>query len=273
MKEIENIISKFSNTNINITAENVMLTALVIIVSILIYFLIQKIITRSTESNVASKKLNNRSRTYIKMILSVIRYILIIVTVLVILQINGVNVSSLLAGLGIAGAVVGLAVQDALKDIIRGFTIISDDYFSVGDVVKYGDITGKVIVIGIKTTKIQDIATDNVVSIANRNIEQIEVVSKALYIDFPLPYELNVLDAEKVIGQILFKFKSEKNIENAEYKGVKKLDDSSIKYLFKITCNPENRLQTSRDAYRCILLTLEENNIAVPYNQLDIHQK
>lgn len=257
----------------HVSSENIILTTVVIIVSMLIYYLIQKIITRSTESNVVNKKLNNKSRTYIKMILSVIRYILLIVTILVILQINGVNVSSLLAGLGIAGAVIGLAVQDALKDIIRGFTIISDDYFSVGDVVKYNETTGKVIVIGLKTTKIQDITTDNVIAIANRNIEKIEVVSKSLYVDFPLPYELSVLDAEKVINEMLSGFKSIKNIEAAEYKGVKKLDDSSIKYLFKITCNPEARLQTQRDVQRCILLTLEENNIAVPYNQLDIHQK
>ena len=42
-------------------------------------------------------------------------------------------------------------MQDALKDIIRGSTILTDSYFQVGDVVKYGDIMGKVISIGLST--------------------------------------------------------------------------------------------------------------------------
>ena len=55
------------------------------------------------------------------------------------------------AGLGILGVIFGLAIQDWLKDIIRGSSILSDNYFAVGDVVKYKDIEGKVLVIEIKT--------------------------------------------------------------------------------------------------------------------------
>ena len=77
----------------------------------------------------------------------------------------------MLAGVGIVSVIIGLAIQDALKDIIRGFSILSEEYFSVGDVVTYGDITGKVLVLGLKTTKIKDISTENIISIANRNIE------------------------------------------------------------------------------------------------------
>ena len=204
---------------------------------------------------------------------SIIRYVFIIITVLVLLQINGVDVSSMLAGVGIASVIIGLAVQDALKDIIRGFNILSDNYFAVGDVITYEGFTGKVLVIGLRTTKIQDIATDNVISIANRNIEQIQVVSNSLYINFPMPYELPVDTAEEVIKEIMQDVKKVNDVQEVTYKGVKELADSSIKYLLKVVCIPERRLQVGRDTLGCILRVLEKNNIQVPYNQIDVHQK
>lgn len=248
-------------------------SAIVIIVSFVIYRLIIHFFMKGEKNSKINRKLNNKSRTYLRLSHSILRYIFIILTLLIVLQINGINVSSMLAGVGIASAIIGLAVQDALKDIIRGFSILSDDYFQVGDVVKYDEIMGKVIVVGLKTTKIKELSTDNVVSIANRNIEQIQIVSNSLYVRFPMPYEVPVDKAEKVVNSIVENLKEFDNIEDAEYKGVTELADSSIKYLVKITCKPENRLQVNRDAYGCILRTMAKNNIEVPYNQIDVHQK
>ena len=77
------------------------------------------------------------------------------------MQIYGVNVNSLVAGLGLVSVVVGLAIQDPLKDIITGVNIITDDYFSLGDVIKVDDVEGKVVQLGVRTTKIKDIANGN----------------------------------------------------------------------------------------------------------------
>lgn len=248
-------------------------SVIVIIVSFIIYRLIIHFFLKGEKSSRINKKLNNKSRTYLRLSHSILRYIFIILTLLLVLQINGINVSSMLAGVGIASAIIGLAVQDALKDIIRGFSILSDEYFSVGDVVEYDGITGKVIVVGLKTTKIKDISTENIVSIANRNIEQIQIVSNSLFVSFPMPYEVPVDKAEKVANSIVENLKEYDNIEDAEYKGVNELADSSIKYLLKIVCQPEKKLQVKRDTYGCILRVLAKNKIDVPYNQIDVHQK
>ena len=252
---------------------NIIDSIIVIVVSFLIYKLIRHFILKSEKTSSINKKLNSKSRTYLRLFTSILRYIFIILTLLIILQINGIDVSSLLAGVGIAGVIVGLAIQDALKDIIRGFSLISDHYFSVGDIVSYGNVIGKVLVLGLKSTRIQDIATDNIVSIANRNIEQIEVLSNSLYVKFPMPYEVPVDKAESVITEIVEEINKITDVDEAIYKGVAELADSSILYLLKITCTPDRRLQIRRDCLGCILRTLEKNNIQVPYNQLDIHQK
>ena len=115
---------------------------------------------------------------------------------MIILNIYDVDVTSLATGVGVAGIIFGFAIQDALKDIIKGIDIISDSYYRVGDIIRTNGYTGKVLAIGIKTTRIEDIYEKNIVSISNRNIEKVEVLSHMINIDIPLPYELKVTPAE-----------------------------------------------------------------------------
>ena len=266
MEKITEFLDKLFHTQI-------VSSIIIVIVSLALYRGLIYIMNKSEERDKLKLLENKKNRTYLKLVKSLIRYIFIIITVLILLQVNGVNVSSLLAGVGILGAIVGLAIQDWLKDIIRGSSILSDSYFSVGDIVKYNDIEGKVLVIGLKTTKIQDIKTGNIISIANRNIEQIEVVSNFSYINIPLPYELPVENAEKVINKIVQKANEVEIINSCKYLGINELADSSIKYLIEIDSNLYSKLKARRELIRITLLELEKEGISVPYNQIDVHTK
>ena len=253
----------------NINIQKIISSIIVIILSVVIYKIINGLITKTR--NKGNLMISSRSKTYIRMMSSTIRYIFVIITILIVLQINNIDVSSMLAGIGLLGAIFGLAMQDVIKDIIRGFNILSDDYFSVGDVIKYNDIEGKVLIIGLQTTKVKDINTQNVVAIANRNIQQVQVVSTQLDIEIPLSYELDKEKAEVIIDKIINNIK-DKDIK-CEYRGINKLNDSSINYLIRIYCKQETKPQTRRDAIGIIIDTLEDNNIEIPYNQIDVHTK
>lgn len=245
---------------------------IVIIISYLIYRIFHRIVMKGEKNSRINKSITNKGKTYFKMILNIIRYVFVIITTLIILQINGVNVSSMLAGVGILSVIIGLAVQDALKDIIRGISILSDNYFSVGDTVRYGNIEGKVLELGLKTTKIQE-NMGGIISIANRNIEQVEIISDMLLVYIPMPYEVPVEEAERVIGNIVETASKIKDIKSCEYVGVSELADSSIKYLMIMHCKIESRFQVKRDALKVILQEMAKNNISVPYNQIDVHNK
>ena len=257
----------------NIWLDKLIWSVLTIVISVTIYKIITGVIIKQIENKKIKIFNNKKSKTYIKLIRSISRYIFIIITLLLILQILGINISSIVAGVGVLGVVFGLAIQDWLKDIIRGSSILSDNYFAVGDVVKYKNIEGIVLILGLKTTKIQDLKTSNVISIANRNIDEIEVVSNYIYVKVPMPYEVPLKKAEKAIDDILDLLKSNENIIECKYKGVTELAASSIDYLLEVSCNPLNKNQVKRDTLRTILVGLEKNNIEVPFNQLDIHQK
>ena len=253
--------------------ENIVDSIIVITLSVLIYKGIAHFLKKGEENSNTKLLKSKKGKTYMKLTRSLIRYVFIVITLLIVLQINGIYVSSMLAGVGIAGVIIGFAVQDALKDIIKGINIISDSYYQVGDVIKYKDIEGKVLVVGLKTTKVEDVRTFNIVSIANRNIDQVEVVSNLINIDIPMPYEMKVVESEKVIDNILKKINDLDNLLKCEYRGVNELSESCIKYQIKVYCKPIHKVQMRRDALRCILLGLEENDIKVPYNQIDVHYK
>ena len=243
-----------------------------IAVGLIIYYIFKGIMDRYIKK---SKLLSNRkiSNTYINVLKNITKYIIMVIILLIILQILEIDITSIVAGVGLFGAAFVLAIQDFFKDITRGTSIISEDYFKVGDVVKYKSIEGKVVYLGLKNTKIQVLKNGNIMSIANRNIEEIEVLSNEIYIEIPLPYELKVKKKKKIMDTIISKIKKLDNVEDSKYLGTNELADSSIKYLIKINCNPLNKLQVRRNAIKEALLVLEDNNISVPYNQIDVHNK
>jgi len=248
-------------------------SVIVVVISFFVYECISHFLSGKEKSSNLKMFKSKKGKTYYRLIKSLIRYVFILVTILILLQVNGVNVSSMLAGVGIVSVIIGFAIQDALKDIVKGFDIVSDSYYSVGDVIRYKDIEGKVILVGIKTTKIEDLKTSNIMSISNRNIELVEVVSSNIYINIPMPYDIPLKKAEKIVNDIVELSKSTELIEDCEYKGVNDLGESSICYLIRATCNPIQKLQARRNILRNILTIFEKNNIQVPYNQLDVHQK
>ena len=129
-------------------------------------------------------------------------------------------------------------------------------------------------ILGLKSTKIKSLATGNVVSVANRNIEQIEVVSNNIYFNIPLSYELKQSKVDKVLMEIVDSIKRIDNIKECNYLGPNNLNDSSIDYLIGIELdNNEKKRQSRRDIIKKVLLVLEKNNVEIPYNQLDIHNK
>ncbi len=80
--------------------------------------------------------------------------VLWIVALLLLLSNLGINVSSLLAGLGIGGIAIAFALQNILADLFSSFAIFLDKPFEIGDFIVVGDKMGTVSRVGIKTTRL-----------------------------------------------------------------------------------------------------------------------
>ena len=252
---------------------NVFYSLITILIAIIFYNIFTSFIIKKFDNTKSKVFKNNKYGTYIKLFRSINKYLFLIIVIFILLKINGVNITSIITGVGVLGIIFGFAVQDALKDIVKGFDILTDSYYQVGDVIRIDKYTGIVKAIGIKTTKLEDIFEKNIVSISNRNIEQVEVLSHMINIDIPLPYDLKLKEAESIIEYILDEIKKIDKVEKVEYRGVNEFSDSNIKYQIKVYCLPIDKVQIRRNSLTCILRCLENKKIQIPFNQIDIHQK
>ena len=92
-----------------------------------------------------------------------------IVAILVILSIWGVNITSIVAGLGIGGIAIAFALQNILQDIFSSFSIFIDKPFVVGDMIVVGTDTGTVERIGLKSTRIRTLQGEELV-VSNKEL-------------------------------------------------------------------------------------------------------
>jgi small-conductance mechanosensitive channel len=91
------------------------------------------------------------------------------VGLLFILSNFGIDVTSLVAGLGVGGIAIALAAQNILGDLFSSLAIYLDKPFAVGDVIMVGDVTGTVTYIGVKTTRIRALSGEEVI-VSNRDL-------------------------------------------------------------------------------------------------------
>ncbi len=106
----------------------------------------------------------------VPMLRRVLRATVIVFGVVLLLQSLGVNVGSLIAGLGIGGIAIALAAKDTIANLFGSFLIFSGKPFQIGDLIKIGtDIEGTVEEVGFRTTRVRTAAT-SVLTIPNAKI-------------------------------------------------------------------------------------------------------
>lgn len=88
----------------------------------------------------------------------------------------GVNVTGLVAGLGIGGIAIGLAAQGVFADLFAAIAILFDKPFRLGEVISYGDTIGTVEGIGLKSTHIRAF-TGELKIISNKNLLDKEIAN------------------------------------------------------------------------------------------------
>jgi small-conductance mechanosensitive channel len=103
------------------------------------------------------------SVTTITFIGFVARLLLWIIVLLLILDNLGVNITGLVAGLGIGGIAVALALQNILGDLFASLSIVLDKPFVIGDFVVVDSLSGTIEHIGLKTTRIRSLSGEQLI--------------------------------------------------------------------------------------------------------------
>lgn len=255
---------------------NIIASIIYIIIGIIIFTIIKRVIIKATTKNKNLKLTQlNRIKTINSLVINIIKYIIMTLIILAIMSKFGINVKSILAGLGIGTALVGLAFQDLAKDIISGFSIITEGEYEVGDTIEVDGFMGEVVFIGLRTTRIRNykgatkiIANhymDNIINYSNNN-------SLAI-VDVGVAYEENQEEVEKAIEKLFKRLngKVPHATKDLELWGINELSDSSVVYRIVVETKPTKQFEVERFLKKEIKKEFDEANIKIPYQQIEVH--
>ena len=255
-----------------ILIEEVVYPVLIIFAGITIYMILVNSLKKilKLKINIIAER---KRKTLYSLIKNILKYLIFIVCSLSILEVYGISTKGIIASIGIVGVVIGLALQDTLKDVLSGSTIIFENHYAIGDTIKIGDFTGKVISLGLKTTKIQAI-TGEIKIIANRNITEVvnySLDNSAAILDIKIPYSEDIIVVEKIFSGLYDKIKKDiPNLLSIELLGIDEIDNSVITYKLLIKTISMEQFSIKREILKLIKIEFDKKGINVSYNQVVI---
>jgi MscS family membrane protein len=229
---------------------------------------------------IALKTKSNLDEGLLSLINALLNITLIVLSLIYILGMWGVQITPLLAGLGIAGLAVALALQPVLSNIFSGVSMILDASIRVGDLVYLDSATkGKIMKVGLRSTKI--ITFDNeLIIIPNNKLADSTIQNVALpsptsrvVIPFGVEYGSNI---EKVKKIVMNELKSLKDITKKPEPTIRfvEMGSSSLNFKAYFYVNTfENRFSSIDEANTKIYNALNKNKIGIPFPQMDVHLK
>ena len=142
------------------------------LVYIIIGCIFLRVVTAIIKKISKNKYVDNKKKTIISLIKNIIKWLIFIFVTLSILSVYGVDTTGIIASLGVAGLVIGLALQDIIADFVSGIFILFDDQYTIGDIIEINGFKGEVIGFGLMSTKIKKY-TGDVLILANSSFKKL----------------------------------------------------------------------------------------------------
>ena len=221
---------------------------------------------------------NHRVRSVLSLISSMVGYVAFLVILCFGLTILGVNMTTVVASVGVLALIVGFSAESLIADVVTGTFMLLENQYNVGDIVEVNGFRGTVTSIGIRTTCITD-GGDNVKIINNSEMKNIlnrsDHVSKAVC-DIGIPYETDLEQLEQQIPALLEEIYGARPDTLAgvpEYLGVQALQDSAVLLRFVAPVTERNIFAGMRVLNHDLLLGFRKLGVECPYPQVDVHSK
>jgi small conductance mechanosensitive channel len=260
-----------------VISPKIYLPVVYLLIAIIIYFILAKVVDKTLAFNklTITKVQQKRKATIITLIKNVIKYIIAIMVILSTLSVYGVKTTSIIASLGIAGAIIGLAFQDIIKNLLAGITIIFDNHYMKGDVVTINGFKGEVIELGLQSTKIKAY-NGEVMVIGNSLINSVinhSMYDTKLIIEIPVNKDVPLSKLESMLKNVSKKIEKLKEVKSeVVLLGIEKLNPNNYVYKVEMDCMPNNHYGVNREFMKLLKNEYEDNNIEVPGNFLEIKE-
>lgn len=210
-----------------------------------------------------------------RMLVSSGRNIIIVLGILIALSQIGISLGPLLAGLGIAGFIIGFAMQDALSNFASGMLILFYRPFDVGDTVEAGGVRGKVRSMSLVNTTIMTF--DNQALVIPNNLIWSTVIknvtaqrTRRIDLTFGISYSDDIRKAERVFLEIVNDHELVLDSPEPMIR-LSELAESSVNFIVRPWVKTSDYWEVYWDITRSVKLRLDEEGISIPFPQRDVH--
>ncbi|MBS7263102.1 MAG: mechanosensitive ion channel [Eubacteriales bacterium] len=224
----------------------------------------------------AIKVQNHRVRSILSIVSSLLKYVAGIVILCGGLSILGVNLSTIVASVGILALIVGFSAESLIADVVTGAFMLFENQYNVGDIVEVDNFRGTVTNIGIRTTCITD-PGDNVKIVNNsamRNIlNRSDKLSRSVS-DIAIPYGTDLEKLESEIPGLMeeiYNKRSDMMKKPPVYLGVQSLADSAVVLRFVVNVDEKDIYSGARVLNHDLLLGFRHLGVECPFPQVDVH--
>ena len=246
---------------------NILPALLITVVGILLVRLAMKLVGKLLEKS-------KLEQTACKLIKTVIRITLYILLALMVADKIGIDVTGVVALASVLTLAISLSVQNALSNVIGGFTLLYTKPFVTGDFVEIAGQSGTVQTVGLTYTQLTT-GDNKMVSIPNSAVVAAEIVNytttgtRRVDITVSAAYSCavdSVLEALKEAGTLPTALETP-----APFAAVKNYGDSAIEYVLQVWCKSEDYWTTLFEGNKKVKEVFDARGIAMTYPHINVH--
>ena len=238
---------------------------LILLLHVIAVLILVKLVIR-----IISTLTGTRGETICRLLLNLTNYIAAIVFLFFALQYIGIDVTTLLASLGLLTFAISLGAKDLLTDILAGISIIFEGNFQVGDIIEINGYWGRVLEVGVRTTKLEGLG-GNIKIIGNRDINNVmnKTRKNSWYAaEFNIPFEQIKATEEMLLkGLPEIGKKTPEIVSGPYYKGIESFASSAGKSVVKIQiiaeCSEHDYRYVKHELNHALAMLFDENNIPI----------
>ncbi|MGB8956435.1 MAG: mechanosensitive ion channel family protein [Tumebacillaceae bacterium] len=277
--DMQSFIATFGKLKETVVSPEFWLSVGWIVVKIALILIIAKVAVRVANTLVgrvlghrAVRLDERRSKTLTTLVLNVMRYVVYFFVVLTVLANLGLDVSTLIAGAGVAGLAIGFGAQSLVKDVITGFFIIFEDQMGVGDNVMINmkpELRGNVEEVGLRITRVRAY-TGEMHVISNAQIMQVTNYSKTnslAVVDVSVAYEEDLERVFAVLKDVGYQAKEDLDtiVGEPQVLGVQTFGAHDVVVRMTMDCKPMENFPVARELRKRIKARFDEEGIEIPY--------
>ncbi len=242
--------------------------------SVLVWEIINRLIEDALRPMTVGGKLvqpSSRIKTFMPIVRNVLKWFIITLALVVILAQLGINVTTLLAGLGVIGLAVAMGSQKLAQDVVTGVFILMENSIEVGDVVNVGGVSGEVVSFTIRTILLRNISGElhTVPYSAIGTVTNLSKDYSNCIMEVSVGHDANIATVTSLFEKVGAEMYADqefapKVLSELKVIGVSKLTDTSTNIMSIMKTEPDPYHVVDQEFRRRLKLEFAEMGIQVP---------